>query len=165
MLRISRDAEAKIGVIIAGNVLDLEVEGGVGLGRLAGGGEDGEPVGDEFTGGDTHGGDGDGADELSAEDVVVFDLEFEVNKGVGNGDLEVLLPLRVLGVGDDAGAGDGGLWDDDGHVRVAGDDAAVMLEIAVTGSGIVGGVLGGGGAGVADGEAAAEALGGEVHVG
>lgn len=88
---------------------------------------------------------------------------------MGQGDVELLVPARALGVGDDPGACDCGLWDHHGNVRVAGDDAraataAVVVVLTVFG-GVVGGRFGDGGAGVAGGEAEAEAFGGDVHVG
>lgn len=41
-------------------------------------------------------------------------------------DVEVFVPLRILGVGEDACTGDGGLGDGDGDVRVTGDNLAVV---------------------------------------
>lgn len=98
------------GVLGDGGEFEREEEGAVGLGGLVGGGiEDGDPLVVERGGGkEGGGGDGGDADELGAEGVVVLDVEEEVGGGVGEGDGEVLLPLGVLGVGDDAGAGDGG---------------------------------------------------------
>lgn len=76
---------------------------------------------------------------------------------MGGGDLEVLVPEGVLGVGDDGGADEGGAGEDDGNVGVAGDDFFVGAV------GVVGGDAGG--AGGAGGETDAEALGEDVHVG
>lgn len=45
------------------------------------------------------------------------------------GDGEVLVPFGILGVFQDAGSGEGGLRDDDGDVRVAGDDFAVAAGV------------------------------------
>lgn len=79
----------------------------------------------------------------------------------------MLLPLRVLGVLNHTRAGDGGLRDANGDVRVAGDHPAVLVNLGVTavtmgmGLGVAGGTL----EGVTGSEATAEALGGEVHVG
>lgn len=77
----------------------------------------------------------------------------------------MFVPVGVLGVGDDASAGDGGLGDDDGDVRVAGDDLGAVAEAAVGGvfvggREVAGGGFGlvGGGAGVAAGEEEAEAF-------
>lgn len=151
------DASAEVRVFVARSELHLEVEGGVGLGGLAGGANDGEPAGDVLPGGQARCRNGDTADELGSEDVVVLDLELDVDDGVGEGDVEVVVPLRVLGVGDDVGAGDGGLRDDDCDVRVAGDDAVVVLLDLL--------VSGGGAASVAGSEAAAETLSSDVHVG
>lgn len=69
---------------------------------------------------------------------------------------EMLIPDRILRVGDDAGADDGGSSEADGDVGVAGDDLGVVLLL---------GAGGGGDGGAAGGEAAAEALGEHVHVG
>lgn len=75
---------------------------------------------------------------------------------MGQGDNEVLVPDRVLGVGDDAGAGDGGAGDGDGDVGVAGDGVVVA---------VAGGGGGGGDGALAGREAAAEVVGDDVHVG
>lgn len=75
---------------------------------------------------------------------------------MGDRNGEVLLPLGVLRVGDDSGAGDGGAGEADLDVGVAGDDLAVVAMLLVL-------HLGAGGA--AGGEAAAEALREHVHVG
>lgn len=113
-----------------------------------------------LAGGNTKGRNRDGADELGSKGVVVLDLELEVEDGVGHGNVEVLIPLRVLGVRDDTRTRHGGLWDNHSDVRVAGDDSAVvLLQLLISG---VGGATGG--AGVAAGEAAAEALRCKVHV-
>lgn len=86
------------------------------------------------------------------------------------GDVEVFFPFGVLGVFEDAGAGESGLRDDDGDVRVAGDDFAVAAGVrrwlwwwweAVSGSAVF--FVGCGGVG-AGGEAEAEVVGEGVHV-
>lgn len=48
-------------------------------------------------------------------------------------DVEVFIPVRVLGVGDDTCPCDGGLGDADGNVRVTGDDFAVVVKSLVAG--------------------------------
>lgn len=84
-------------------------------------------------------------------------------------DEEVLVPLRVLGIGDHAGPGDSGLRDDNGDVRIASDDLAMVLGLPVGFGGVVFVVGGGGGETTrvrsAGSEAAAKALGSQVHVG
>lgn len=82
--------------------------------------------------------------------------------GVGEGDVEVLVPMGVLGVGDDARAGDAGAGEADGDVGVGGDDLVVLLEAAAA---AVGAALEGLLEGLEGGEEAAEALDEEVHVG
>lgn len=77
---------------------------------------------------------------------------------MGGGDVEVLVPEGVLGVGDDGGADEGGAGEDDGNVGVAGDDFFFVGAVWVVGGGA-------GGAGGAGGETTAEALGEDVHVG
>jgi len=160
---VSGDAPAEVRVSVAGSELHIEVEGGVGLGGLAGGANDGKPARDVLARGHASRRNRDGADELGSECVIVLDLELEVDDGVSQRNVEMVVPPRVLGVGDDMGAGDGGLRDDDGDVRVAGDDAAVVLLDLLVSGGMVTGVSGG--ASVTGGEAAAETLGSEVHVG
>lgn len=154
---------------VHGKELHLQEEGRIGLGLLAG---DGEPALDGVTGDEVGGGDGYGANELGAEKVVVLDVEVDVGGGVGEGDEELLVPLRVLVVGDDDGSGDGGAGEGYGDVGVAGD---ALLEgggpvVGFVGFGGGGGPGGGGFVGDGEGEAAggkaaAEALGEEVQVG
>lgn len=151
MLRIPRYSVRVQRIIHTGNEFQANMKFGAGFRRLTGGGNDGEPAGDEVAGGEPSGRDLDGSDDLGAEEIVVFDVEVEVEGGVGDGDVEVLVPVRVLGVGEDARAGEGGLGDGDGDVRVAGDDFAVVTEF-------LGGGLGGGAAGF-QGQAALEAAG------
>ncbi|GER39961.1 receptor expression-enhancing protein 3 [Striga asiatica] len=67
----------------------------------------------------------------------------------------MLVPNGVLGIGNDAGAGDAGAGEADGDVGVAGDDVVVVFAAA----------LGRGAGLVAGGEQAAEALREDVHVG
>lgn len=71
-------------------------------------------------------------------------------------DVEVFVPLRILGVGEDACTGDGGLGDGDGDVRVTGDNLAVVAEFKVFG--------GGGSTAGFEGDATGEAAGDQVHV-
>lgn len=63
-----------------------------------------EPLAVNYAGFDAGRGNGDGADELCAEDIVVLDGELDVIGEMGDGEIEVLVPYGVLGVGDDAGA-------------------------------------------------------------
>ena len=82
--------------------------------------------------------------------------------------MEALVPLRVLRVGDDARAGECGRGNGDGDVGVAGDDLPVVVQlpvVAAAGLAAAAGVDFAVGGGSAGGEAAAEALGEEVHVG
>lgn len=69
-------------------------------------------------------------------------------------DMELLVPFRILGVGDDARARHRGAGEADGDVRVARDDLAVAVLA----------LLGPAAGHVESGEAAAEALGDHVHV-
>lgn len=161
LLGVASDAMVVDGVTADGLVLEGDEKGGLRLGGLAGGVEDGEPFADELAGGDAGSGNGDGADELGAEDVVVLDVENDEGGAVGEGDLEVLVPLGVLGAGDDAGAGNGGAGEGDGDVGVAGDDLRVLALVV----GAIGAGAGGEGGGPAGGEAATEVLGEQVHVG
>lgn len=89
---------------------------------------------------------------------------------VSYGDAEALVPFGVLGVFKDARAGECGLRDDDGDVRVAGDDFPVAAGVcrrwgwwweAVSGSAVF--FVGRDGAG-AGGEAEAEVVREGVHV-
>lgn len=146
-----------------GGEVEGEEESGFRSQGFSVGAEDGEPA--AVDGGEEGGGgDGDGADELGAEGVVVLDVEEEVRGGVGEGDEEALVPEGVLRVGDDAGAGDGGAGDRDGHVGVAGDDLRpVAAGVGVRFVFFV--VVGLGGGAAADGAADAQALREEVHVG
>lgn len=79
---------------------------------------------------------------------------------MGWGDLEVLILLRVLGVGDDAGGGDGGVNDRDNDVGVAGYDIRVLVVVV----GWLARAGAGGGRWVAGYEEVVEALRCHVHV-
>ena len=145
-------------------------ERGAGLVGLAAGADDGDPLLELVGGGDDPvGGDGGGADELRAEGVVVLDLELEDGGAVRERHEELLVPARLLAVGDDGGARDDGAGDGERDVGVAGDDPAVVVaaaaglpDAAAVGRGLPGRAGGGGAAG---GEAAADVLGEHVHVG
>lgn len=123
------------GVVVDGGEFEGEEEGAVGLRGLAAavGGEDWDPLVVDWGGDKVGDRDGGGADELGAENVVVLDVEEEVGGEVGEGDGESLVPMGVLGVGDDAGAGDSGGGDGDGDVGVAGDDLLVRVVRAAGG--------------------------------
>lgn len=73
------------------------------------------------------------------------------------GDLKLLLPNRILGIGDDAGAGDDGAGEADGDVRIAGDDLAGVVALTV-------GVGGEGLSAVECSEETAEALRNQIHI-
>lgn len=147
-----------------------DAERGAGLVGLAAGSDDGDPLLDLLgRGDDPVGGDGGGADELRAEGVVVLDLELEHGGAVRERHGELLVPVRLLAVGDDGGARDDGAGDGERDVGVAGDDPAVVVaaaaglpDAAAGGRGLPGRAGGGGAAG---GEAAADVLGEHVHVG
>lgn len=81
-------------------------------------------------------------------------------------DVEPLVPARVLRVANHARARHGGLRDRDSDVRVAGDDFSVVAAggAAAVGGGCFGGVGGVEFDGIAGGDAAADALGEDVHV-
>lgn len=91
---------------------------------------------------------------------------------MGEEELEVLFPLGFLGVGDDAGAGEGGAGEENFDVGIAGDGLGFGLE-EERGTRLLArpelffaiGAAGGGEGEAAGAEAAAEALGEHVHVG
>ena len=118
-----------------------------------------ERAGDEFAGLDLLSRDFDGADELGAEDIVIFNLEFQVIYRMCQWYIELLVPLRVRGVLNDASACHGGLGDRNGDVWITGDDLAVVVTTSV---GFGGGVTWIDS--VTGGEATAEMLRHEVHV-
>ena len=99
----------------------------MGFWRLSGWVKHREPPGDGFAGGDLLRRNDDGSDEFGSEDVVVFDLEFQIGGWVGEWDGEAFVPVRVLGVGNDARSGESGLGDADFDVRIAGDDIGVVV--------------------------------------
>lgn len=134
------------------NVLNGELQHSTSGARLAIGLEHREDALDHLPVKETLGRDGHGPHELRAEDVAVLDDELDLGRFVGHGHEEVLLPDGVLAVGDDVGAGDGGVGGDlDGDVGVAGEGA-------------VGG-LAADGAGDARAEEVADPLGEHVLVG
>lgn len=108
LVGIPGDPMPVLHALLHGRVLEGHAEGGIGLRRPPTGRDHREPFVDHLAGGDAGNGNGDGADELGAEDVVVLDVENEGRGAVGDGDLEALVPDGVLGVVDNAGAGDGG---------------------------------------------------------
>lgn len=75
---VAGNAVAVEGVAVAGDELDLQVEGASPLGGLPVGAYHGEPVADEVPGKDEGSGDPDGPDELGTEEVVVLHLEHQV---------------------------------------------------------------------------------------
>lgn len=58
---------------------------------------------------------------------------------MGNCDGEVLIPVGVLGIGDDTGAGDCGTREADGDIGVTSDDlpVVVLLPVPVSTTGVV----------------------------
>lgn len=81
-----------------------------------------------------------------------------LRNGMSQGDLELLLPNRILRIGDDPGPGYDGAAEADGDVGVSGDDLAVVVAVAAA-------VDGEGFPAVERGEEAAEALRDQIHVG
>lgn len=136
-IRISGDP-APVGLdLMERSEFHVDVESGFLLRRFPRRAEDGEPAGDALPRGDLVYGDLRGADDLRAEDVVVLDLELEVGERVRNGDVEVLVPERILRVLQDARAGESRLRDDDGYVGIAGDDLAVSADVSVAAAAVV----------------------------
>lgn len=168
-LGVAGDAAPVSRVLGDGLEPEAEAQRGVGLVRLTVGADDGVPVLDLLAAGDDVGWDGDGADELRAEGVVVLDLELERCGAVRERHGEALLPDGVLVVGNDGGARHHGAGDGERDVGVAGDDLPVVVVAAAgaaAGDGGGGWVLGPAGGGrSAGGEAPADLLGEEVHVG
>lgn len=171
LLRIAGDSVPVERILLARRELHLQPERRFRLWRLPVGIQDRVPAADNLAGGDLSGRDSGGSDHIGAEDVVVLDVELEVDDGVSQGDVEPLVPVRVLGVLDHARAGDGGLRDVDGDVRVAGDDPRVVVDLpvgaAAFGVAVIAGRGGGEGGilnGAAGGEATAEVVGDDVHV-
>lgn len=147
--------------VLAPREFHREAKRAVRLRRLPERADDREPVADRFAGEDPLGGDGDDADEVCSEHVVVLDEEVDLSGRVRQRDLEVLVPARVLRIGDHAGARDGGAGEADGDVGIAGDDLAVAVagavELPFSGDG--------GAASVERGEEPSDALREQVHVG
>lgn len=108
-LGIPGDAMLVLRLLLNGGIFDGEVKGGAGLRRLPIGAKDRKPILDLDTGDHEAGRYGHRPDGLRAEDVVILDMEHEGSGAVGEGNLELLVPYRVLGVRDDAGSGNGGV--------------------------------------------------------
>ncbi|KAL1059624.1 hypothetical protein V6Z11_1Z022500 [Gossypium hirsutum] len=71
------------------------------------------------------------ADCVSAEEVVVFDVNIELSDRMSQRDNEMLVPLGILGVFQDACASHGGLGEANGDVGIAGDDLTVAADFGV----------------------------------
>lgn len=124
-----------------------------------------EPILDNLAGGDLSSRDPDSADNLGAESIVVLGLELDETREVSQRNREMLVPPGILGVGDDTSAGDGGAGDGDLDVGVTGDDLAVVVVLLLLLLGVGDGTSRSGEEGAARDEAAAEALGEDVHIG
>lgn len=112
-----------------------------------------EPIADRFAREDSLRRDGRDADQIRAEHVVVLDVELDLGDGVGERNLEMLIPFRALGVGNHARASDGSSSKADRDVRVAGDDFPVSLVVFLIRKWLA-----------ASGEELAETLGEHIHV-
>ncbi|PON39093.1 LOW QUALITY PROTEIN: hypothetical protein PanWU01x14_307310 [Parasponia andersonii] len=155
-VRIGRDAISVQGIVLASREPHLDSNGRVRLRRLPERANHGEPVADRFARRDSPGRDRRDPDQIGAEHVVVLDVELDVGDRVGQGDPEVLVPLRARRVGDDARAGHSCPGEADGDVRVAGDYVAMSLVLAVARER--------GMAGLEGGEESANALRDQIHV-
>lgn len=131
LLWVAGDSLLIQGVILAGREFHIEVDRRVRLRRLPRGANEREPSGDMLPRGDPRGRDFGSADCVSAEEVVVFDVNIELSDRMSQRDNEMLVPLGILGVFQDACASHGGLGEANGDVGIAGDDLTVAADFGV----------------------------------
>lgn len=146
-------------IVIALFESDHETNSAIRLRRLTVGSNDRKPIVDEIARLDFLRRNSGDSDQICAEHIIVLDLKLDLRDWMSERDFEVLVPDRVLVVGDNASSSHSGAGEADRDVRVAGDDfvGAVAAELACAAGERVP-------AGIEGTETATEALGHQIHV-